>query len=199
MIYGKWRMIQIKYTGNKPSISFTGVSFEGKQDKYNFIEPLIRVVDKLLDSKKLDTKDKNEDELLNILYNLLPDFDKIYEEHINIYKQKLDLEEQKVKENKQLNHIEKETLRNNYKYMRDYRIQRATNKLVYEKIINTAVKLIKEKNIKNIKNIKTPLSARFLHVLESLKRTMDMEKVTLSSRIDVKLEKKDSYAQLSIV
>ncbi len=47
MIYGEGRMIQIKYIGNKPFISFTGVSFEGKQDKYNFIEPSIRVVEDL--------------------------------------------------------------------------------------------------------------------------------------------------------
>jgi hypothetical protein len=186
-------MIKIKYTGNKPSISYRGVSFEGKQDKYNFIKPSIKVISTLLDSKKADIKDENE--ILNLLYSLLPEFDKVYKEQLDIYKQKLDLEEEKIKNDRQLNHIEKVTLQNNYKYMRDYRIQRATNKFVYEEIINTTVRLIKEKNIKTIK---TPLSMRFLHVLESLKTTMDMEKAAPSTQVDVKLEKNDAYAQLSI-
>lgn len=186
-------MIKIKYTGNKPFISHSGISFEGKQDKYNFIKPSIKVISTLLDSKKTDTKDEND--ILNIIYRILPEFDKLYKEQIDTYKQKLDLEEEKAQKDRQLNHIEKVTLQNNYKYMRDYRIQRATNKFVYEEIINSTVKLIKEKNIKTIK---TPLSMKFLHVLESLKTTMDIQKTAPSTQVDVKLEKNHSYAQLSI-
>ncbi len=185
-------MVHIEYTGKKPAITSTGVSFTGKQDKYNYIVPSAQILNKLINSKKV--QDMTEDDALTVLYTLVPDFDTFYNEKIDSYKQKLDLEKEQVQEDTRLNEIEKKVLHNNYDYMRDYRIQRATNKLVYEETINTAVKLIKEKEIKNIK---TPPSRPFLHVLESLKTTMDREKVTQSSQIDIKMEEEDSYAQLS--
>ena len=94
-----------------------------------------------------------------------------------------------------LNDVEKKVLINNYKYVRDYRVQRATNKLVYEEIINKAVELIKKKKIENIK---TPFSMNFLHVLESINTTMQINKVAMSTHLDVKLDDNDSYVQLII-
>ncbi len=184
-------MVHVEYAGSKPQISHSGVSFEGKQDKYNFINPSIQVLNTIL-GKKDDLK---SDDVLAILYTILPDFDKFYEDKIDNYRQKLDLEESRVEEISYLNEIEKNALIKNYQYMRDYRVQRATNKLVYEEIINSAVKLIKDKKIENIK---TPFSMNYLHVLESLNTTIQMKRVAMSTSLDVKLEDKNHYIELII-
>jgi hypothetical protein len=184
-------MVNIEYVGSKPRISSSGVSFDGKEDKYNFINPSIQVLNKILGRK--DSL-KNSD-VLDILYTCIPDFDKFYETKIENYRHKLDLEESKVKKISYLNNIEKDVLLKNYQYMREYRLQRATNKLVYEEIINSAVKLIKDRKIENIK---TPFTMNYLHVLESLNTTIRMQKIAMSTKLDIKLEDNDHYIELVI-
>ncbi len=184
-------MIHVEYAGSKPQISYSGISFEGKQDKYNFINPSIIVLNRLLGKKG----GLNSSNILETLYNVCPEFDKLYENKISKYKEKLDLEEAKVQKNVSLSDIEKNILLKNYQYMRDYRVQRATNKLVYEEIINSIVELIKDKKIQKIK---VPFSMSFLHVLESINTTMQIRKVAMSTNLDVKLEDKDSYVELLI-
>ncbi len=184
-------MVNIEYVGSKPKISSSGISFDGKEDKYNFINPSIQILNKILGRK--DSL-KNSD-VLDILYTFLPDFDKVYKTKIDNYKRKLDLEESKVPKISYLNDIEKNVLLKNYQYMRDYRVQRATNKLVYEEIINSAVKLIGDKKIENIK---TPFTMNYLHVLESLNTTIQMQKIAMFTKLDIKLEDNDHYIELVI-
>ncbi len=184
-------MVHVEYVGSKPSISFSGISFDGKEDKYNFIYPSIQILNKILGKKD----SLNNSNIIDILYTLIPEFDKIYKTKIDAYRKKLDQEEYKVQKINSLNAVEKDVLLKNYKYMRDYRLQRATNKLVYEEIINSSVKIIKERKIEIIK---TPFSMYYLHVLESLNRAIKRNKIAVFSKLDIKLEEKDHYIQLAI-
>jgi hypothetical protein len=195
-------MIKLEYIGEKPVITHEGIGFKGKKDKYEYIEPAAHILKMLLalrGEKAVDRIAPNSrfkiDEILKIFYEANPQFDKLHYEKITQYEKKLNAEEQEVQQKNQLSDIEKSTLRNNLIYMRRYRIQRATNKLVYEEMINRAVEIIKEKQVHSVK---VPFSITFLHVLDSLDTTMKRFKAPPKTSLEIKMDEATPYANLSI-
>jgi hypothetical protein len=194
--------MKLKYVGNKPIISSSGVDFSiGKEDKYIYIEPAAQMLDFLAklekDSKTTinPRKKLDENEVFELLYKYKPGFDKFYYEHISQYKHKIENEISEVDSHDALQELEKEVLKNNLECMKEYRIQRAKNKLVYEELINTCVDIIREKGITEIV---MPFSLPFVHVAESFESSLALISNAVVSKVEVILDKEDKYTKLTI-
>ncbi|MCF6310765.1 MAG: hypothetical protein L3J19_09920 [Sulfurimonas sp.] len=131
--------MHLKYVGHKPVISHTGVDFSiGKEDKYTYIEPAAQMLHFLgtLEKKTKSIINPNkvldEAEVFDILHKYRPDFDAYYKTEMVLYEKKLDDEVLDVVMHNSIKDMEKEVLKKNLDFMRVYRLQRVTNKLVSE-------------------------------------------------------------------
>ncbi len=191
-------MILLKYVGNKPIISPNGISFEGKEDKYEYLEAathLLKLLSLVSDTKseKLSpSKILNPEEIIKIVKEHIEDIENIYKEKIDEYKRKLLQEKNKIEFLSTLSEEEKEVYKKNFDFMKEYLIQRETNKIIYEEVMNKITSLI---DLKNIKEIKTPFSKNFLHILKSLKDRLENMKNS-SIDLSVKLDKENPYLLL---
>ncbi|NPA82606.1 MAG: hypothetical protein GXO31_08350 [Epsilonproteobacteria bacterium] len=191
-------MILLKYVGNKPIISPNGISFEGKEDKYEYLEAathLLKLLSLVSDTKseKLSpSKILNPEEIIKVVKEHIEDIENIYKEKIDEYKRKLLQEKNKIEFLSTLSEEEKEVYKKNFDFMKEYLIQRETNKIIYEEVMNKITSLI---DLKNIKEIKTPFSKNFLHILKSLKDRLENMKNS-SIDLSVKLDKENPYLLL---
>ena len=196
-------MIKLKYVGNKPIITPNGIDFKvAKQDKYEFIEPSAHLLEVLqkedLSKKELSIRPKriySLQTILDILKKSKGNLEEFVEEKISQYKQWLDDEIREVDSYKTLTDVEKVTLKNNFKLMKDYRIQRAINKIIYEEFINISIEMIYKNKIKSIE---MPFSMTFLHIANSIKTTLEKEHKNISVDLQTKLDRKDAYAKVCI-
>ena len=170
-------MITLNYVGNKPIISPNGISFEGKEDKFKFIEPAAWILKLLLEFDKTSTEAKispkkrmNEKEIFEIIKNSIKNIERIHKESIEKYLKKLEEEQKTIDEIPFLKDKEKEAFKNNLSIMKEYRTKRAGNKIIYEMMIKKIKELIIKKEIKVLK---TPSSKSFLHVMESIKKSFN--------------------------
>lgn len=194
--------MHLKYVGHKPVISHTGVDFSiGKEDKYIYIEPAAQMLHFL---DKLDTNTKSvinpnkildENEVFDILYKHRPDFDIFHKQHASQYEKKLDKEMLEVTVQNNLQEIEKEVLINNLKFMKEYRLQRVTNKLVYEELINSCVDLIREKGIVEID---MPFSLTFVHVASSFESSLALINRGVVAKVEVMIDRQQPYTRFSV-
>ncbi|EDZ62738.1 hypothetical protein SMGD1_2837 [Sulfurimonas gotlandica GD1] len=195
--------MKLEYVGNKPVISARGVDFSiGKEDKYVYIEAAAQMLDflgKLEKTTKLTINPReniDEEKIFKVLHKYRPDFDKFFSDSVWAYKNKIDAEISDVDSHDRLNNIEKEVLKNNLSYMKDYRIQRATNKLVYEELINACVDIIRKKGISEIT---MPFSLSFVHVAKSFDSSLTRINRAVVAKVEVMLDKEDPYTRLNIV
>ena len=182
-------MIKIKYIGNKAVIDERGVSFDSKHDKYVYIEPAIHILDMVYSLNEGKITDKitlklnlTQKEIFSILYRSMPNFDELHDKKIEQYKQHLLDKEQNSKKQINLTQEEKDAYYSNLKIMREYNIQRATNKIVYEEIINSIVKIILEKKVAKIVVF---YNEQFLHAIESIETTLAREKAAPRTEIKI--------------
>ncbi|MGM0533536.1 MAG: hypothetical protein ACQERK_03460 [Campylobacterota bacterium] len=194
-------MIKLEYVGNRPVITPKGVSFiDSKHDKYNYIEPATHLLEKLINTEDtavslLPKSVYDQSKIMEIVYKVVPDFDTYYEQQIEQYKQKLQEEIDQVDDFDTLQEVEKETLRNNYEFMYKFRLQRATNKIVYETIVNECVKLIHDKKITEIA---VPFSENFLHLCRSIESTIEIEYRQMRADILTMLDKGNPYSKVLV-
>jgi len=193
--------MKLEYVGHKPMISYRGVDFSvGKEDKYSYIEPAAQMINFLgeVDTKKSTVLNVNkvldESEVFSILYKYRPDFDKFYKSKISQYTKKMDDEILEVDKQERLSEVEKDVLKNNLNFMKEYRLQRATNKLVYEELINGCVELILKRYIKEID---MPFSISFVHVAESFKTSLALVSKA-DAEVEVMLDNGQPYTRLNI-
>ena len=112
---------------------------------------------------------------------------------IDAYKIHFDNEEKEVSIRRDLSDIEKETYIANLRLMREYKIQRAKNKIFYFHYIETIVETI----LKNkIKEIDTPFNMKFWHILQSIEGVLSSHKI--GSNLKVENENNCLKAILSI-
>lgn len=192
----------LKYTGLKPIINEHGISFkEGKEDKYIYlnlaIEILVAINHRYEKNHKYShsLKDINlkESQMIGELKKLHPNIDSIVNKDLNLYLKHLEKEEQEVFNKKLLTTNEKDAYLNNLKLMKNYKIQRATNKIFYFHCIDTIVELI----VKNkIKEIDTPFNEKFWHIIESVKN--ELTKKAISSKLETKKIDEELKAFLNI-
>ncbi len=161
-------MIRIKYAGNKPIISPNGISFEGKEDKYLYIKPALKLLLKI-EGKNIP-KNLDDQNMISIIQDYIPNIHNIYKKELKEYEKKLELEKKRVEYIFYLNESEKNIFKKNLDFMKDYRIQRKINKIVYEELINKITDLIIQKNIKELK---TSFSKNFFHIIHSIKNRLE--------------------------
>lgn len=166
--------MNLKYTGPKEMISAHGISFKsGKDDKYVYIYPAFQIYKALhhdyekghVYSHEIEGKRLSDEELLNEIIKLRPNLQEILEKEIDSLINYLDTEIEKTKEHKEYNDDEKKVFKNNLIIMKNYRIQRETNKIVYYELIKIIVDDIFEHKIKRINS---PFSERYWHIFQSL-------------------------------
>jgi len=196
-------MINIEYVGQKPIITETGISFKPKRDKFEYIEPTTHLLDMFLklengqtSTQRLNTSTSYDNhEILTILQKAVPNYNTIIEKKLEDYKKSLDEEVIHIKDREHLNEVEQDTLRKNLEFMRNYRIQRATNKLVYEEMINACVRIVKEKQIEDIK---VPFTMQFVHIIESIQTTLQRERFVPDTDLHIYMHHEEPFAELRI-
>ncbi|QKF82480.1 hypothetical protein [Halarcobacter ebronensis] len=164
----------LKYTGPKEIISAHGISFKnGKDDKYVYIYPAYQLYKAIhheyekghIYSHNIDGKRINDEALVNEILKLRPELKKSCEEELEKIKSFLDSEIEKVEEHKDYNEEEKKVFKNNLLIMKDYRVQRETNKIIYYELIKIIVDDIIEHKLKEINS---PFNERYWHILQSI-------------------------------
>ncbi len=186
--------MKIEYSGPSPVISERGISFkDGKADKYNYLRIAIQILNAIsheYDGHKIYTYDVNErringEEMLAAILKFHPDVEEVMNEEIKSFLQYLEEEKDEVNNRASLNKDEKEVYINNLNIMKDYRVQRMTNKFFYKHVVET----IKEQIVLNkIKELNTPFYENFWHVLQSIQGELAGAKSSINTKLET-LEK----------
>ena len=196
--------MRLKYAGPRPTISHHGISFkEGKEDKYVYLIiaiQILKAIDKNYDKTKkysydIKTQRISDDEMLNIILSYHPELNDIMDKEIHSYEKHLNEEIEQAQGRKNLLPIEKTALVNNLNIMKEYRIQRAMNKIFYLHTIQTIVEIIKREKIKEID---APFYEKFWHVLQTIQGELARGRGALKSRIEVVKENGYLNAKLFI-
>lgn len=176
--------MNIEYAGLKPIISEHGITFkDGKEDKFKYLKYAIDIliaIDHEYENRRVYSHDLNDNrlsakEILDVLLKFHPELEDTMNQEISLYLKHLDDEENEVDNRTTLTDLEKSAFINNLKIMRDYKIQRAKNKIFYMHCIETIVEII----IKyKIKEIDTPFSERFWHILQTIQGHLSSEKIS---------------------
>lgn len=197
--------MKIKYTGPRPHITQHGITFkEGKDDKYVYLTiaiQILKAIDNDFSQKKsysydANTKRMEDEQIVSFLHtyeNTLED--DVKKERIR-YEQKLDEEIESVKNRLNLKEEEKVAWVNNLEIMRDYRIQRAVNKIFYMHTIKEIAKVIHREKIKEID---TPFFEKFWHVLRTIEGELMSFKNPLQSELSVIKDKEDNLTARLVI
>lgn len=176
--------MKVEYAGKKPVINEKGVFFkEGKEDKFIYLTFTIDILNALnhsyenkkVYSSEINHKDLSPNEILDIILKFHPKLEETMNKEIDSYLIHLDKEENEIKERNSLCDIEKDTYISNLRLMRDYKIQRAKNKIFYFHCIETIVELILEHKIKEIE---TPFNERFWHILQTIEGNLSKHRIS---------------------
>ncbi len=187
--------MKIKYAGPRPQISHHGVSFkEGKEDKYVYLMialQILKAIDKDYEDKKsysydLKTQRLSNEEMLTIITSYNPNLEKIAQKEAADYGLKLDEEVNDVENNSTLSEVEKNIWINNLNIMKEYRIQRAVNKIYYMHAIEFIADVIKREGIKEID---TPFYEKYWHVLQTIEGQFADTKTPISTELKVEPDK----------
>lgn len=194
--------MKLEYVGFKPFINEHGIFFkDGKEDKYVYLSyaiDILKAIDHTYENKKvyshqLNEKRLNPNEILEVLLQFHPNLEDIMKDEIDNYLIHLDNEENEVRNRVNLNEIEKETFISNLKIMKNYKIQRARNKIFYFHCIQTIAQTIMKYKIKEID---TPFNERFWHILQTLEGELSKHKI--SSTVKIMGETNNLKAMLTI-
>lgn len=183
--------MEVKYAGPRPQISHHGVSFkDGKEDKYVYLMialQILKAIDKSYVEKKsysydLKTKRLNNQEMLDTILSYDPNLEKLAQKEAEDYALKLDEEMECVRNNTTLNETERQIWVKNLEIMKDYRIQRAVNKIYYMHSIEFIADIIKREGIKEIN---TPFYEKYWHVLQTIEGQFAHVKTPISAELKV--------------
>ncbi len=182
----------IKYAGPRPEISQHGIQFkDGKEDKYVYLliaMQILKAIDKNYEDHKsysygLNTKRIPDDELLYMMHEYEPEIEQHVQNEVQSYGKHLDEEFEHIEKREDLKSIEKTAWLNNLNIMREYKIQRAVNKIYYIHSIKHISKVIKRERIKEID---TPFYEKYWHVLQTIQGKLSEGRDSVGS--DLKVE-----------
>jgi len=184
--------MKLKYTGPKELISPHGVSFKkGKDDKYVYIHPAIQIYNAIhhdyekdkIYTLNIEGKRLNDDDLTEKILLLKPEFKKYFDEQIDDIKDYLDDEIDSINNLNEFTEDEKKIYKSNLIIMKNYRIQRAFNKAVYNKLIETIVDDI---FIHKLKEINAPFNERFWHIFQTIQGELSNHNHrSIGSKLDI--------------
>ena len=182
--------MKLEYAGLKPVITEHGISFkEGKDDKFSYFPFVFEVLNALdnnyesikTHSHQIKIENFNFSQTTNKLLAINPNIQVSIDKEIENYLIHLENEENEIKSRTNLSDIEKEIYLTNLKLMRDYKIQRATNKIFYFNCIETIVEIIKKNKIKKIDTI---FNEKFWHILKTIQNRLLHYKLTSTLKTD---------------
>mgnify|MGYP003463279408 FL=1 len=192
--------MKFEYVGYRPVISHNGVTFkQGKDDKFIYLPYAYEILNALNHeyttnknkySNSINLDNSNIDKLYKVVETYFPDIEKSIEDKLKKYKEHLEEERENIISRPHLSDIEKNIFLSNLDLMKNYRINRAKNKIFYYFVIATIVEIIKEKRIKEID---IPYHNKFWHVLNTLQGVLSSEKINSNIKavyLDTKLELK---------
>lgn len=192
--------MKFEYVGYRPVISHNGVTFkQGKDDKFIYLPYAYEILNALNHeyttnknkySNSINLDNSNIDKLYKVVETYFPDIEKSIEDKLKKYKEHLEEERENIISRPHLNDIEKNIFLSNLDLMKNYRINRAKNKIFYYFVIATIVEIIKEKRIKEID---IPYHNKFWHVLNTIQGVLSSEKINSNIKavyLDTKLELK---------
>lgn len=166
--------MKIEYIGPKEIISAHGINFKsGKDDKYVYIYPAMQIYDAIhhdyekdvIYTHNIEGKRLNNEELLNKIFSLKSGLEEKCRNEISELEIFLNEEIEKANKHKEYNNDEQKIYINNLKIMKEYQIQRGTNKVVYRKLVELIVNDIFKHRIKEIS---APFNERYWHLLQTI-------------------------------
>ena len=176
--------MKLEYAGLKPIINEHGISFkDGKEDKFiylGFAVDILNAIDHTYEQKRkyshqINAKPLSSNEIVDILLKYHPDLEIIMQNEMEFYLHHLDEEEKIVENRTHLSELEKKTYLSNLQIMRNYKIQRAKNKIFYFHCIETIVEVILKYKIKELD---TPFNERFWHILQTIEGNLSTHKIS---------------------
>ncbi|PRM92333.1 hypothetical protein CJ672_05520 [Arcobacter cryaerophilus gv. occultus] len=192
--------MKFEYVGYRPVISHNGVTFkQGKDDKFIYLPYAYEILNALNHeyttnknkySNSINLDNSNIDKLYKVVETYFPDIEKSIEDKLKKYKEHLEEERENIISRPNLSDVEKNIFLTNLDLMKNYRINRAKNKIFYYFVIATIVEIIKEKRIKEID---IPYHNKFWHVLNTIQGVLSSEKINSNIKavyLDTKLELK---------
>ena len=179
----------VEYVGPRVEISHHGVAYrQSKEDKYIYLMSALEILKDIDNDYEIkpfyshDFKHKKLEE--NNLHTILKYHENSFEEHIaeecEKYKQKIKHEIEFIQQIPHLTEIDKEVWIKNIEIMKEYRVQRAINKMYYMHCIQNIVQVIQHKKIKEIT---VPFNKCFFHVLNTLRGSLITGKPSLSAKV----------------
>ena len=187
--------MQIKYVGPRPEISEHGVTFKtGKEDKYVYLSIAVQILIALDKNCKEDKvysynssqKPLSDAEMLDTMLRFEPTLEKSVIEEKASYAKHLDEEIEHIEHREHMNPLNKEIFLNNYKIMKEYRLQRAVNKMYYMHCIKEIVDVIKKEHIREID---APFQEKYWHVLQTIEGSLISLKSSLSCDLRIERDK----------
>lgn len=182
-------MSKVEYVGPRVEISNHGVTYrKSKEDKYVYLMVALEILKDIDNDYTLkpsyshDFKNKalEESDLHTILECYESSVEECITEECKKYKQKLQHELEYIQKIPHLTEIDKEVWIKNIEMMKEYREQRAINKMYYMHCIKNIVQVIKHKNIREIT---VPFNKCFFHVLNTLLGALITGKPSLRAKV----------------
>lgn len=181
-------------------VSQHGVQFkDGKEDKYVYLMisiQILQAIDKSYEghqSYSYDTTSKrfSNDEIEEILNAHSSTLGESIQKEEEYYSLKIEDEIKTIEERTNLVDGEKKAWVNNLKIMKNYRIQRAVNKIYYMHSIDLIKDIIMRENIKEID---APFYEKYWHVLQTIQGSVEAGRY--SKHTSLKIEKVDDENQM---
>ena len=196
--------MKLEYAGLKPIINEHGISFkDGKEDKFiylGFAVDILNAIDHTYEQKRkyshqINVKPLSSNEIVDILLKYHPDLEIIMQNEMESYLHHLNEEEKIVENRTHLSELEKKTYLSNLQIMRNYKIQRAKNKIFYFHCIETVVETILKYKIKELD---TPFNERFWHILQTIEGNLSNHKITSTLKITKEEESLKAMLMINI-
>lgn len=185
-------MSKLHYVGPRVEITNRGIVYKkSKEDKFVYLVAALEIlkdIDNDYDKKpsyvhNFKSHPLQEENMHTLLQQHEGDVQECISEECKKYKQKMQHEIEHIKTLPYLTDIDKEVWVKNIEIMKEYKIQRAMNKMYYIHCIQDIVKVIQHKKIKEIT---APFNKDFFHVLNTLKGTLITGKPSLDAKVIVK-------------
>lgn len=176
--------MKVEYAGPKPIIDEKGIFFkDGKEDKFVYLTFAIDILnsinhpyeEKKVYSNQINHKNLSSNEILDILLKFHPNLENTMNTEISSYLIHLDNEEKEIENRTTLSDIEKYAYISNLRLMKNYKIQRAKNKIFYFHCIQTIVELIIQHKIKKLE---IPFNEKFWHILQTLEGELARHRIS---------------------
>ncbi len=198
-------MSNLHYVGPRVEISHQGIFYKrSKEDKYIYLMSAVEILKDIDNdyerkpsySHPFEHKRLEEDNLHTVLEQHEYDVEECITEECKKYKQKIEHKIAHIQSMPHLTEIDKEVWIKNIEIMKEYKIQRAMNKMYYFHCIQDIVYLIQHKRIKEIT---VPFNKNFFHILNTIKGALITGKPSLDAKVMKQYDKNDNMiAKLTI-